>query len=102
MLLEFFKSIYYRKITIEEPEANQDEFDGVYDVLEKYKPKKEPYIRKRNKLLINAKNLHDGREIITDVFENEIFAMTPTGFSEDEEPQRDEDKEEKRMIDCQQ
>ena len=34
--------------------------------------------------------------MITDVFKNKIFPMTPTGFSEDEEPPRDEDKEEKR------
>ena len=64
----------------------------MYGALEKYKPKKEPYIGKRNKLLINAKIFYDGREIIIDAFKNEIFLMTPTSFREDEEPPRDEDK----------
>ena len=40
-LLEFFKAIYYRNISIEEDEATQEEFNGVYCALEKYKPKKE-------------------------------------------------------------
>ena len=68
----------------------------MFNALQAYKPKKEPYIGKRNKLLINAKNFYDGKEIIIDAFQNEIFPMTPTGFSEDEEPPRGEDKEEKK------
>ena len=39
-LKEIFKAIYYRKITIEEAEAIQEEFDGTYGALEKYKTKK--------------------------------------------------------------
>ena len=42
------------------------------------------------------KNFYDGREIIIDAFKNEIFPMTPTSFSEDEETSRDEDKEGKK------
>ena len=57
----------------------------VYGALKKYKPKKEPYIEKRRKLLINADNFYKGREMIIDVFKNKIFSMVPTGFSEDEE-----------------
>ena len=57
----------------------------VYGALKKYKPKKEPYIEKRRKLLINADNFYKGREMIIDVFKNKIFSMAPTGFSEDEE-----------------
>ena len=96
-LKEFFKAIYYGKITIEEAEAIQEEFDCVYGALEKYKPKKELYIEKRGKLLLNAKKIYKGREMIIDAFKNEIFPMTPTGFSEDdEETPRDEDKEEKK------
>ena len=81
---------------IEEAEAIQEEFDAVYGALEKYKPKKEPYIGKRNKLLINAKNFYDGREIIINAFKNEMFPMTPTGFSDEEESPRDEYKKEKK------
>ena len=39
-LKEFFKAIYYKKVTIEEAEAIQEEFDAVFGALEKYKPKK--------------------------------------------------------------
>ena len=34
--------------------------------------------------------------MIIDAFKNEILPMVPTGFSEDEEPPRDEDKEENK------
>ena len=37
-LLEFFKAIYY--LRIEKAERIQDEFNGVYGALKKYKPKK--------------------------------------------------------------
>ena len=39
-LKEFFKAIYYTKITIEEAEAIQEEFDVVIGELKVYKPKK--------------------------------------------------------------
>ena len=34
--------------------------------------------------------------MIIDAFKNKIFPMVPTGFSEDEEPPRDEDKDEEK------
>ena len=55
----------------------------MYAALEKYKPKKEPYVAKRGKLLTNAKKIYKGREMIIDAFKNEIFPMTPTGFEGD-------------------
>ena len=68
----------------------------MYGALGKYKPKKEPYIGKRGKLLINVKNFYRGREMIIDAFENEIIPMSPTGFEDDKETPRNEDKEKKR------
>ena len=94
-LKEIFKAIYYRNIRIEKAERIQDEFNGVYGALDKYKPKKEPYIEKRRKLLINTDNFYKGREMIIDAFKNKIFLMVPTGFSEDEEPSESRDEEEK-------
>ena len=46
-LLEYFKAIYYRNLKIEKAERMQDEFNAAYGALEKYKPKKEPYIEKK-------------------------------------------------------
>ena len=68
----------------------------MYGVLEGYKPKRELYIEKRGKFLINAKNFYDGREMIIDVFKNKIFPKAPTALEDDEEPPKDEDKEEKK------
>ena len=83
-LKEIFKAIYYRKITIEEAEAIQEEFDGTYGALEKYKTKKNSkYVKPRAKLLINAKKNYEGRQTIIDAFKNKIFPMVPTGFEDD-------------------
>ena len=99
-LLEFFKTIYYRNLRIEKAEKIQDEFNGIYGALEKYKPKKNSKFNKpREKLLINSKNFHDGRKMIIDAFKNKIFPMAPTGFSEDEEPSgsRNEEQKDRRL-----
>ena len=95
-LKELFKTIQNRNIRIKKAERIQDEFNGVHGALEKYKQKKEPYIEKRRKLLINSKKLYDGREIIIDAFKNKMFPMASTGFEDDEEPPSDEDKEKKK------
>ena len=38
-----FKAIYYRKITIEEAERIQEEFDAIHGALKNYKPKRPKY-----------------------------------------------------------
>ena len=94
-LLEFFKAIYYRNISIKEAEAIQEEFDAIIGALKKYKLKKQKYKENKEKLLIYADNSYKGREMIIDAFKNEIFPMVPTGFSDDEEPSENRDEEEK-------
>ena len=42
-LKEFFRAIYFRKLTIEESERIQDKFDAVLGVLEDYPPKAPKY-----------------------------------------------------------
>ena len=95
----FLRQFITETFIIEKVERMQGEFNGVYGALEKYKPKKEPYIEKRRKLLINADNFYKGREMIINAFKNKIFPMVPTGFSEDEEPSesRDEEKKDGRL-----
>ena len=89
---------------IEEAEKIQDVFNAVYAALEKYIPKKEPYIELRQELLINSKNFYDGRKLIIDAFKNKIFPMVPIDSSEDEESSESEDdrepiiKEEKLIL----
>ena len=56
----------------------------MYGAWKKYKPRREPYIEKRRKLLIKADNFYKGREVIIDAFKNKIFPTVPTGFNEDD------------------
>ena len=74
-LKELFKAIYYRNLSIEDAEGMQDEFDGILGALKKYNPKKSEYVTAKNNLLINAKNLFDGRKMIIDAFKNKIFLL---------------------------
>ena len=72
-LKKLFKAIYYRKISIDDAEGIQEEYKAILSALEGYNPRKPEYIITKNNLLINAKNLYDGREEIINVFKNKIF-----------------------------
>ena len=78
-----FKAIYYRKITIEEAERIQEEFDAIHGALKNYKPKRPKYNENKEKLSINAQNFHDGREMIVNAFKNGIFPLVPSGYTSD-------------------
>ena len=91
-----FKAIYYRNIRIEKAEKIQDDLDAISGALKKYKLKKQKYKENKENLLINAKKIYEGRQMIIDAFKNKIFPIVPTGFSEDKEPPRVEDEEEKK------
>ena len=82
-LKEFFKTIYYRKLSIEGVERIQDEFHALIDKLEKYKPLKPDYNKRRDNLLINATRFYDGRKIIVNAFRNKIFPIVPSDFASD-------------------
>ena len=51
-----FRDLYYRKMTIDDAEHIQDEFNAMLGVLSNYTPKVQKYIEANNKLLDNAKN----------------------------------------------
>ena len=80
-LKELFKAIYYRNVTIEKAERIQKEFNAITDALKNYKPKKTKYKENKEKLLINAQNFYDGREMIINAFKNGIFPLVPTGYT---------------------
>ena len=52
---ELFKAICYRKVTIEEAERMQDEFDAITGALNDYDARKLKHKEGKTKLLINAK-----------------------------------------------
>ena len=72
-----FKAIYFRNLSIEEVERLQEGFDAVLAVLERYNPNNPKHKESREKLLINAKTIYDGREMIINAFKNIIFRMNP-------------------------
>ena len=54
-LKELFRDLYYKRITIEEAERKQDEFDAIIVGLEIYTQKNDKYIEAKNKFLNNVK-----------------------------------------------
>ena len=82
-LKELFKTVHYINITIEKTERIQEESNTVINALKNYKSKKTKYKENKEKLLINAQNFYDGRDMIIKAFKNKIFPKTPTGFEED-------------------
>ena len=79
-LKELSKAIYYRNLSIEEAERMQEEFKGILGALEKYNPENPEYVAAKSNLLINAKNLCDGREEIINAFKNKIFPFKKEEF----------------------
>ena len=54
----FFRIIHYGEILISAAEREEDDFDKMHKLLEKYKPRKDSKYKKlKEDLLINAKNL---------------------------------------------
>ena len=80
-----FKAIYYRNSTIEKAERIQEEFNAIIDALKNYKSKKPKYKENKEKLLINAKNFYDGREMTINAFKNGIFPLVPSGYISDDD-----------------
>ena len=104
-LKELFKSLCYKKLSIEDAEIDQGRIMFEINRLDKYKPNKTEYVTARKNLLINAENFYNGRQMIIDAFKNGIFSTdpnikTPSSLSsyEDREysPDSDEDYTPKR------
>ena len=76
-LREFFRRIYYGKLLISAAEREQDDFDKMYKLLEKCKPRKNSKYKKlKEDLLINAKHFYDGREMIIKAFRDKLFPLS--------------------------
>ena len=61
---ELLRRIYYGEILISTAEREQDDFDKMYKLLKKYKPRKDSkYNKFKEDFLINAKKFYNGREM---------------------------------------
>ena len=85
---ELFRELYYKKMTINDAEMKQNEFNSILDALNNYSPKAQKYIEAKNSLLNNAKNFYKGREKTIEGFKERIFPLK----SDDEFEQRQTSK----------
>ena len=72
---ELFRDFYYKKIQIDDAEANQIQFDTVFYNLNKYSPKNTKYTEAKNDLVKNVENFCEGRNKIIEGFKNNIFLV---------------------------
>ena len=89
-----FRDLYYKRITIDDAEGQQEEFNAIIGVLDNYTSKNDEYIEAKNKLLKNVNNLYTGREKIIEGFKNRIF---PFDYDEAWEEQMRYEKEEEEL-----
>ena len=80
-------------MTINDAQMKQNKFHSMVDALNNYYPRAQNYIKSKNSLLNNAKNVYKGREKIIEGFEQEIFLYKGDVFKTKEE--ESEDKSEK-------
>ena len=89
---ELFEDLYSKKMTIDDAEMKQDEFNSILDALNNYSPKAQKYIEAKNSLLNNAKNFYEGREKIIKGFKDGIFLLNYDDAFE-EAKQKEEEEE---------
>ena len=83
---ELFRDLYYKKMTINDAEMGQNEFDSIV-WLNNYIPRAKKYIVEKNSLLNNVKNFYEGREKIIEGFKKGIFLLK----SDDDDDDDDDD-----------
>ena len=88
---ELFKNVYYKKITIEEGEREQNQFNAIMGVLKNYTQRNNKYIEAKNKILNNVKKFYEVKEKIIKGFKDEIF---PFNYDEAYEEQMRFEREE--------
>ena len=94
---ELFRDLYYRRVTIDEAESKQEEFNVVLHVLKEYNPRHDKYVTLKNNLLENASKFYEGREKIIERFKNGIFPLYyDSRYHEERMKYEEEEQEEKQ------
>ena len=91
---DLFRDLYFKKITIDDAEMKQDEFNSILDALNNYSPKAQKYIEAKNSLLNNAKNFYKGREKIIKGFKDGIFPLKSDDEFEEQQTSKKFNKKE--------
>ena len=81
-------------------ERKQDDFDEMYELLKKYKPRKDSkYNKLKEDLLINAKNFYYGRKMIVKTFKDKLFPLSnPSNYPHYTESDSQESDTEKDRV----
>ena len=69
----YLKAFFLKKMTIDNAEMKQNEFDAKLNALSRYSPRNQKYIETKNKLLDNAKNFYKGRKKLLKALKKEYF-----------------------------
>ena len=72
---DFFNDIHCRRMTIDQAEIRQNNFNNELILLNDYSPKSSKYKEAKNNLLNNAKKFYDGRQKIIEGFKNGLFSL---------------------------
>ena len=94
---ELFRDLYYRRVTIDEAESKQEEFNAVLHVLKEYNPKHDKYVTLKNNLLDNASKFYEGREKIIEGFKNGIFPLYYDSRYHEERMKYEEEEQEEKL-----
>ena len=70
---ELFRDLYYKKMTINDTEIKQDEFDSMLGVLSNFILKTQKYIEAKYKLLDNVKKFYEGEKKLLTALKIEYF-----------------------------
>ena len=93
-LKNYLETLITKKMTADDAEHIQDEFNSILGVLSNYTP-----IEAKNKLLDNAKNFYKGREKIIEGFKNGIFPLKyEDAFEEQARYKEEEEKKSETKI----
>ena len=82
-LKPFFSTIYFGEMLIPAIEREQDIFYYKIGELKKYRPRTENNTSDKNKVLTNAKNFYDGREMTINAFKNKLFPLYSGNYYEE-------------------
>ena len=72
---ELYRDLHYKKMTKNDAEMKQNEFNSILDALNYYSPRTQNYIEAKYSLLNNAKNFYELKEKIIKAFKEGIFLL---------------------------
>ena len=84
---ESYSDLYYKKMTINDAEMRQNEFNSITGALNNFFPKDQKYKKAKNSLLNNVNNFYEGRKKIIEGFKKEICPLKSDNNDEFEQQQ---------------